>query len=72
MNKITIGSRKDSKPGSYIGPGSYNPEKADSIVMATSAKPDFARSPSRKNIQVSAELGPGYYETNTNFGQNSP
>jgi len=51
-----------------LGPGSYNPEKADSIIMAASAKPDFARSPTRKNIQSTSNLGPGYYDTNNSFG----
>lgn len=47
---MTIGKRQESKAHTTIGPGSYNPEKADQIVMAGTIKPDFAKSPTRKNI----------------------
>lgn len=72
LNKMTIGKRQELKTNPTIGPGSYDPEKADSIVMAGIIKSDFAKSPTRKNIQSSSELGPGHYSTTYNFGQNSP
>ena len=54
------------------GPGSYNLEKADSLVKKSAKKPDFSKSSPRRNKQASADLGPGFYNTIQNFGSGSP
>ena len=61
LNRMTIGTKAESKTSLTVGPGSYSPEKADPIVKSRASHADFTKQTPRKTQSDSNELGPGHY-----------
>ena len=68
LNDVTIGVRREEIQQLTPGPGTYSPEKCDTLTRVRTAMADFTRQTERKNQLESNILGPGQYESQDNFG----
>ena len=64
---FTIGEKRPEKLGDGLGPGAYDPEKADAMTRSRMPRVDFSGSPSRgnspnRNNAHDSNVGPGQYD----------
>lgn len=72
---FTIGRKRNGKYSDTPGPGTYEPERAETVTKASPKKSVFEKSPSRpKNFAPRGHdvtSGPGQYTDNKKFGDDT-
>ena len=62
VNKVTFGVRREENTLDTPGPGFYNPDQAENVVMTRTPAHNFADQSGRNFSEVDGQIGPGSYD----------